>query len=191
MNALRFTSRRLLALQGLFLLGIVLAVAAPAARFVERAWAKHESAARWSQWKAESSASTSPPTTGDPAAWLTIPSVEVDTLVLQDASKDNLARLPCVHTSSLIPGAPKVIMAHRDTHFRNLQQLKLGDQVFVESETGARIRYRVSNSTIVAPERIPDALAEIQSGSMVLMTCWPFDIVGPAPKRILFQAIPE
>jgi LPXTG-site transpeptidase (sortase) family protein len=75
---------------------------------------------------------------------------------------------------------------HRDTFFRALQNIRLGDDILVTTLQGC-YRYRVVSSEIVSPDetRVLDASAV---PSLTLVTCYPFYFIGSAPKRFVVHA---
>ena len=78
------------------------------------------------------------------------------------------------------------LAGHRDTFFRTLKNIRLGDDILVTTPRGC-YRYRVVSSEIVSPDetRVLDASA---IPSLTLVTCYPFHIIGSAPKRFIVRA---
>src|SRR6185437_1300300 len=78
------------------------------------------------------------------------------------------------------------IAAHRDTFFRPLRNIRLGDLIEVTA-LASTYRYRVTSTKIVRPD---DVSVLISDGSEVLtlVTCYPFYYVGPAPSRFIVRA---
>jgi sortase A len=76
--------------------------------------------------------------------------------------------------------------AHRDTFFRGLGRLRANDELRLKSPEGTFL-YRVAWTRIVEPEAtwVLEPQAE---GSLTLVTCYPFNYVGPAPKRFVVRA---
>lgn len=115
-----------------------------------------------------------------PIARLTVPSRGVDLYVLDNASARALAFGPAHVGGTAPPGSygNSVLVAHRDTHFRFLQRVEMGDEVVVEARQGRRIRYRVSEVTIMdkGEARVID---EPGAAQLTLVTCYPFDAVRP------------
>jgi sortase A len=79
-----------------------------------------------------------------------------------------------------------VLAGHRDSVFRNLGDLKLGDLLTVKTSYGDfvyevhKIRIVAANDrTVIVPT--PDAV-------LTLSTCYPFRFIGNAPKRYIVQA---
>jgi sortase A len=81
------------------------------------------------------------------------------------------------------------IAAHRDTFFRGLEQVVLGDRIQVETSAGTR-SYRVTELSIVDPTDI-QVLEDTGEDQLTLVTCYPFHYFGSAPKRYIVRAIEE
>jgi LPXTG-site transpeptidase (sortase) family protein len=81
------------------------------------------------------------------------------------------------------------IAAHRDTFFRPLRDIRSGDRIELET-LGAIQSYVVRSVYVVEPE----ATAVLQSTNeptVTLVTCFPFDYLGPAPRRYIVQAVAD
>jgi LPXTG-site transpeptidase (sortase) family protein len=78
------------------------------------------------------------------------------------------------------------IAAHRDTFFRPLREIRTGDRVEVET-FDARQVYLVRSVSVVDPE-FTAVLRPTGEPTVTLVTCFPFDYVGPAPRRYIVQA---
>lgn len=92
-----------------------------------------------------------------------------------------------------IPGTPIPgehgnvgIAAHRDTFFRPLHSIRQNDTITLSSLLGT-YRYRVVSTKVVSPENI-EVLYPTSDDSLTLVTCFPFDYVGAAPKRFIVRA---
>jgi len=123
-------------------------------------------------------------------ARLFAPAQDVDLLVLAGATGRTLAFGPGHHDGSAMPGEAgnTVLSAHRDTHFRFLHEMAVGDSLIVEMPAGQRFHYRVREID-VADERnlqLPRLPAE---PTLTLVTCYPFDAVEPGgPLRYVVVA---
>src|SRR5262249_27514337 len=86
---------------------------------------------------------------------------------------------------SAFPGEPgnAVLAAHRDTYFRALRGVRAGDAVVVTTPDGV-FHFRVDSTRVVAPERT-DLISETQEARLTLVTCYPFEWIGPAPNRFV------
>lgn len=77
------------------------------------------------------------------------------------------------------------IAGHRDTAFRPLRNIRIGDRI--EINTGEQTTYVVRTISIVAAADT-SLLRESSSPLLTLVTCYPFNYVGPAPRRFVIQA---
>lgn len=78
------------------------------------------------------------------------------------------------------------VAGHRDTFFRPLQRIQVGDEIRFATRQGI-FRYRVTRQTVVNPEDVW-VLESSPSTALTLITCYPFDFVGPAPQRLIVHA---
>ncbi|WP_119308278.1 class GN sortase [Cohaesibacter haloalkalitolerans] len=126
-----------------------------------------------------------------PVARLTIPSLDLHTIILKEAGGEGLAFGPVL----LAQGAPlgtagtSIIAAHRDTHFQPLQHLQTGALVEVEQMTGPTLTYRIDGSKIVRWDQ-SGLQKDSQSPLLVLSSCWPFNGMVGGPLRYLAFASP-
>jgi sortase A len=79
-----------------------------------------------------------------------------------------------------------VIAGHRDTFFRELRNIRLGDHVALLTPSG-RKRYVVKQTLVVEPTET-DVLQPTPSAMLTLVTCFPFEYIGTAPKRFIVRA---
>jgi len=78
------------------------------------------------------------------------------------------------------------IAGHRDTFFRRLKDVHVGDAI--ELERGPRTdNYTVDRIQIVTPDNV-GVLRPRAVPSLTLVTCYPFYFVGSAPKRFIVTA---
>lgn len=144
----------------------------------------------WSQQEPRVYARTASTTASFPTGFvgqLRIP--RLDALVyLVDAKKPrDLRRGPGYVPGSDSPGGTNCIIAgHRDLHFRMLKDIKLGDEIDIDSMQG-QFRYRVSSFEIASPTDV-DSLRPVYSRQLTLVTCYPFYYLGHAPKRFIVRA---
>ena len=80
-----------------------------------------------------------------------------------------------------------VYSAHRDTHFRFLRDVVVGDEIDVTRADGKMFRYRADRTSVVRFDHSGiDPLAD--GYELVLSTCWPFDALTSGPQRYLLHA---
>ena len=87
-----------------------------------------------------------------------------------------------------MPGAPgnSVIAGHRDTHFRVLKDVLIGDEIRIDRANDALI-YLIVDVRIVSPK--DTQVLRAQTGQTItLITCYPFYFLGPAPMRYVVHA---
>ena len=128
-----------------------------------------------------------------PVARLSVPRLGVDQIVLAGASGRTLAFGPAHMDGTAAPGhnGMAVISGHRDTHFRFLEQLRVGDALIVTDQHGTPHRFRIAETQIVNSETSGLA-ADFDSPHLALVTCYPFDAVRPGgPLRFLALAEPD
>jgi sortase A len=79
------------------------------------------------------------------------------------------------------------IAGHRDGFFRLLRFVGIGD--FIELESPGRIlTYRVNQLRIVNPGDV-EVLSPREVSSVTLITCYPFNFIGSAPRRYVVEAV--
>lgn len=83
------------------------------------------------------------------------------------------------------------IAGHRDTYFRGLRNIKLGDVIELKRTEGIDT-YKVDRLQIVPPSNV-GVLRPSAVPMLTLVTCYPFYFVGSAPKRFVVTAslVPE
>jgi sortase A len=125
---------------------------------------------------------------GETFARLSIPRLDSHWIVFEGADKSELRMGPGHLIQTALPGSRGncVIAGHRDTQFRVLQKVKIGEDISVEIE-GRTFVYRVTDRHVVSPTDTHPLKATATS-SLTLVTCYPFYYVGPAPKRFVIRA---
>lgn len=111
-----------------------------------------------------------------PVARLLAKGGDVDLIVLAGGSGRTLAFGPGHLSASSLPGerGNSVIAGHRDTHFRFLQQLALGEALFIETADGYAHTYEIIDLDIVDSRR-SSLLLDSDEPMLSLVTCYPFD----------------
>jgi sortase A len=130
---------------------------------------------------------------GEPIARLKIPVARIDAVVFGGADAPVLEKGPGHVPGTELPGHPGgthncVITGHRDSYFRNLGWLRPGHEIELDAP-GAVERYRVVSREIVTPSTV-GVLKPSAKERLTLITCYPFNWVGPAPQRLVVVAEP-
>jgi len=128
------------------------------------------------------------PKVGEIFGSLTIPRLQRIIPIVEGTGTKEL-KLGVGHfVGSVMPGATdnSVLAGHRDSVFRNLGSLKLGDLLTVTTDYGVFIyevhKFRIVNAndkTVIVPT---------SEAILTLSTCYPFGYIGNAPKRYIVQA---
>lgn len=115
-----------------------------------------------------------------PVARLTLPDSDEPLTVLAGASGRDLAFAPALLDGSAEPGSHgvTVIAGHRDTDFRRLATLALGDVLSLERPDGAIYTYEVADLDVIDSTRAELRL-DADESIVVLITCYPFEAVTP------------
>jgi sortase A len=78
------------------------------------------------------------------------------------------------------------IAGHRDTFFRELKDVRKNDEIQFQTATGL-YHYKVDWMAVVAPDDT-SVLAPSTGPVLTLVTCFPFEFLGSAPKRFVVRA---
>jgi sortase A len=119
-----------------------------------------------------------------------IPRLRISAIIAEGTDARTLRRAVGHVPSTALPGdAGNIVLAgHRDSFFRALKGVQAGDQVRITTEDGV-YDYKVESTDVVGPERT-DLLAASDATTLTLITCYPFNYVGPAPDRFVVHARP-
>lgn len=125
-----------------------------------------------------------------PVARLEIPRLGARMIVLAGASGRSLAFGPGHVDGSALPGeiGVSLIAGHRDTHFRLLEDVVVGDAIRTEDRDGVWRAFTVTSIRVVDSRR---ARIDVNAPTprLVLSTCYPFDAIDPGgPLRYLVFA---
>lgn len=125
-----------------------------------------------------------------PVARLSAKSGDVDLIVLSGGSGRTLAFGPGHLSASSLPGerGNAVIAGHRDTHFRFLRQVEVGESLAIETRDGSHHLFRVVDIDIVDSRR-GALLLDTDRPVLSLVTCYPFEARDPGgPLRYVVTA---
>jgi sortase A len=129
-----------------------------------------------------------PPDVGAVIAALSIPRVELSAMVLHGSDALTLRRGPghLEHTADPGDAGNVVIAGHRDSFFRPLRNIRLGDDIFLDTTEG-QFHYQVTSLQVVGPRDV-SVLAPTREEVLTLITCYPFWVLGNAPDRFVVRA---
>jgi sortase A len=130
-------------------------------------------------------AASTPVSAHDTLTRLSVPKINLDSVVVEGTSYRALLLGPGHLVDTPAPGnnGNSVITGHRDTFFRHLDDLQMGDEVLVQ-RGGKTFHYRVTGKRVVAPTDL-SVIAPTKDPELTLLTCYPIYFIGPAPKRLV------
>ncbi len=119
---------------------------------------------------------------------LDIPAIHLTVPVLSDFDPASLKRGVGHIQGTAMPGGLGTLglAGHRDTFFRPLQHIAKSMEIRVTDGTGT-YRYQVDSTEIVTPDQV-EVLDIRNQPELTLITCYPFDFLGQAPKRFIVHA---
>jgi sortase A len=125
---------------------------------------------------------------GDPLGRIEINRIGLAAMIMEGIDDATLRRAVGHIPDTALPGqlGNIALAGHRDTLFRALRNIRQDDEIMLTT-LAAPYRYRVDSTTVVDPDDtrvLDDADDEI----LTLVTCYPFDYVGHAPKRFIVRA---
>lgn len=126
---------------------------------------------------------------GDVIGEILVPRLHLRAIVVQGDSSSVLRRAVGHLSETAFPGEPGnvALAAHRDTFFRPLRKIRPGDVVTFDVP-GREFRYEVESTMVVSPDEVGVLHPSSMSRELTLITCYPFDYIGPAPHRFVVRA---
>ncbi len=127
------------------------------------------------------------PHEGDLVGRIEIPRIESHAIIFEGTTDDTLSRGAGHFAGSANPGDPGnvVLAGHRDTFFRELKEIRRGDEISLTTARG-RFQYVVESMNIVNPDAV-DVLRPSRDATLTLITCYPFHFIGSAPQRYIVR----
>jgi sortase A len=124
-------------------------------------------------------------------AVLRIPRIALEVPVNAGTGAQVLLRGAGLIAGTAAPGTAGnvAIAAHRDSFFRGLKDVELGDLVELDTREGTWT-YRVTALWVVEPNEV-QVIADTGEPVLTLVTCYPFYFVGHAPRRFIVRATAE
>lgn len=126
-----------------------------------------------------------------PVARLSSETHRLELIVLAGGSGRTLAFGPGHLAGSALPGETgnSVIAGHRDTHFRFLENVRMGELLALESTAGRQYTYKVIGADVV-DSRNGSLVLDTDVPMLTLVTCYPFDArAAGGPMRFVVTAM--
>jgi len=132
---------------------------------------------------------TATPREGALLGQIAIPRIGLAAVIVEGSSAGTLQRAVGHIPGTALPGeAGNVCLAgHRDIFFRPLRGIAPGDEILITTPARSSV-YRVEGTRVVIPENV-EVLKSTGADIITLVTCYPFNFAGAAPKRFVVRAI--
>jgi sortase A len=119
---------------------------------------------------------------------IAIPRLHLQAIVAEGVDSKTLRRAVGHVPGTALPGeAGNVGLAgHRDSFFRELREVRKNDRITVET-VNENYEYIVESLKVVGPTDV-QVLAPTPNQTLTLVTCYPFQYTGNAPRRFVVRA---
>ncbi len=128
------------------------------------------------------------PKQGEKIGKLYIPKLKASIPIYHGTGEDELEKGVGHYADSVLPGEKDncVLSGHRDTVFRKLGEIGVGDQLIVTTSAG-EFEYEVSKVRIVDKDD-ETVIVPKPKATLTVSTCYPFHYIGAAPQRYVLVA---
>ncbi len=130
---------------------------------------------------------TQPAADGEAIGTIQIPRLDLTAVIAEGDSPSVLRRAVGHLPGTALPGQEGnvVLAGHRDTFFRPLKRVRVGDAITLTTRRG-EVEYLVDSTTVVPPSDV-QVLEPTNLHTLTLITCFPFSYLGPAPDRFIVR----
>lgn len=129
---------------------------------------------------------------GETIGLLFIPKLDREIPIVEGTNEEELAQGVGHYYDTGLPGQNRQILlsGHRDTVFRNFDQLEDGDEFHVKMEYGTYV-YQIGDHEIVSADDTTVIDPSREDEYLTVSTCYPFSMIGSAPDRYVLYAYPQ
>lgn len=119
---------------------------------------------------------------------MVVPAVGLSVPVFENYDNDTLKRGVGHVPGTALPGGlgNAGFAGHRDTFLRPVRNIRKGMEIDLVTPEG-KYRYQVDTMEIVTPDQV-EVLDIRTQPELTLITCYPFNFIGAAPKRFIVHA---
>jgi sortase A len=127
---------------------------------------------------------------GEVLGILELPSLEEELPIVKGVSDEALEKGVGYYEGTALPNQNDqiVLSGHRDTVFRRLGELQIGDELIVKMPYGT-FHYTIEETFIVEADDRTVIRSTAPIEKLTLTTCYPFHFIGDAPQRYIINAI--
>ncbi|SHP77364.1 Sortase (surface protein transpeptidase) [Mycobacteroides abscessus subsp. abscessus] len=131
----------------------------------------------------------SEPEQGSIVGLLTLPKIEAELAIVEGTDPDDLEKGVGHYKGSYFPNenGQIVLSGHRDTVFKRVGELEIGDEMTVETSKGS-FSYKIESTKVVEADDTSIITLQNQEEELILTTCYPFGFIGNAPQRYIIYA---
>lgn len=129
------------------------------------------------------------PYKGETIGLVELPTLKATLPIVEGTNENQLAKGVGHYKTSKFPNQHNqvVLSGHRDTVFRHIGQLKIGDKIILHFPFGT-YTYKIDHTKIVMADDRTIIHSTYPKEELLLTTCYPFYYIGNAPKRYLIYA---
>lgn len=132
------------------------------------------------------------PKVGDEIGVLALPRLNETLPIIEGVDEDELAKGVGHYKGTALPSenGQIVLSGHRDTVFRRLGELEIGDELEVKMPYG-QYTYIIEKTEIVPADDVTVIRPDTKGELLTVTTCYPFRYIGDAPDRYIINAKPK
>lgn len=129
------------------------------------------------------------PEVGDAVGILKIDRLKAELPIVEGTDPDDLEKGVGHYKGSYYPNenGQIVLSGHRDTVFRKVGDLEIGDSLKILLPQG-ETEYKIKSTKIVDADDTSIITLQNEREELILTTCYPFSFVGNAPERYIIYA---
>lgn len=119
---------------------------------------------------------------------ITLPTLDLSWPIYEGTTNKQLDKGVGHYVNSVLPGMSdnSVLSGHRTSVFNRLGELRIGDEIFVETSAGT-FTYRVELTRVVK-RTDRTVIVPTPTGILTLSTCWPFNHAGITTQAYIVTA---
>lgn len=128
---------------------------------------------------------------GETVGILEIPRIDSMLPIIEGTAEEELEKGVGHYQGTAFPTQEDqiVLSGHRDTVFRRMGELGIGDELIIHLPYGS-FSYTIADTKIVKANDLTIIRSTAPKEELLLSTCYPFLFVGNAPERYIITAYP-